>query len=672
MKLTRIRRRLISFLAISILSITVFVIVTSFTISSKNNTSKNDISEELMKFVNSYLKSTDTEQMIAEPIKDSAYVEKETKNELSKEDSKGIEKEIKELKKNLNKDTNKAQPDKDWSIKVDPKLRYVGTEEFVSGNPYTMQFFQDIVNLMYENRLSFPLEQRMKMKNGKTIIDPVVLLSELSDDTSEKVLEGLFHFPDNFIEDATIKHKIITDNLPDIKPNFYKGNGYVIVGGGKYSWFSLLVIETLRKLGSELPIEIFIPSEEDYDEEFCEVVLKPYNARCIYINNVFNSELIKKIKVTGYQYKSLALLASSFENTFLLDSDNYPVINPDKLFSSDLYKQYNMITWPDYWKRTTSPRYYDIIGRKIGKRVRYLDDEYTDVKHFTPNEQTEEYLRNDIGFHDREGTMKEWTTESGQMLINKKVHFKTLLLALYYNLEGQFGYYPLLSQGGAGEGDKESFVAAATFYGLDYYQVHKKPDRAYGFHKWREQLVDTSIIQYDPLRDYQALQFVNRNIDQEIEFMGLRFIYDYFELYQHKFSIQASRPMFYHVHETKLDPFELMKNSATFDLDGYKLRNLGGDFPKFGFDLEQFLWVKVKEHFCEKRTGLKFIAEAEDKDIRALCGKFIKDQIEFLDKTHDVIVQTYDLKKPYEMLNRCTNILGDKPEKKEDGEGENK
>lgn len=598
-------------------------------------------------------------------------MESETEQKLSQTDTKEINDEIKELKKNLNKDVNKAQPGEDWSIEIDSKLLSVSSEHFAAANPVSVKFFHDIVNLMHRNKLSFPLEQRMKMYNGKTIIDPIILLSELSDDTSERVLEGLFHFPDNFIEDATIKHKIIADNLPSIKPNFYEGSGYVIVGGGKYSWFSLLVVETLRKLGSEYPIEIFIPSEEDYEKEFCEVILKQYNAKCIHMKNVFGPELVKKIKVTGYQYKSLALLASSFENTFLLDSDNYPVINPDKLFTSHLYKQYHMITWPDYWRRTTSPRYYDIIGKKIGEVVRYLDDDHTDSKYFTPDKQTSEYLKNEVGFHNRDGTLREWTTESGQMLINKKVHFKTLLLALYYNLEGQFGYYPLLSQGGAGEGDKESFVAAAHFFNLDYYQVHKKPDRAYGFHKWRGWLVDTSIIQYDPLRDYQALQFIKRNIDQEVEFMDMRFTYDYFDLYQRKFSIQASRPMFYHVHETKLDPIELMKNEATFDLDGYKLRNLGSDFPRFGFDLEQFLWEKVKEHFCDPNIKLNFIIKSDKKERERLCTKFIDEQLEFLRKSHDVIVDTYDVKQPLEMLGRCTNILGDKPEKKEnEKEGE--
>lgn len=106
--MTLVRRRLVRWFAVVVITVTLFVLLSSFTINQKNEVSRKDMSEELMKFVNNYLKFSDTEQMITEPIKNSAYVEKETENELSKEDSKGIANEIKELKKNLNKDTNKA------------------------------------------------------------------------------------------------------------------------------------------------------------------------------------------------------------------------------------------------------------------------------------------------------------------------------------------------------------------------------------------------------------------------------------------------------------------------------------------------------------------------------------------------------------------------------------
>ncbi|KAK7679537.1 Golgi alpha-1,2- mannosyltransferase [Cerrena zonata] len=50
---------------------------------------------------------------------------------------------------------------------------------------------------------------------------------------------------------------------------------------------------------------------------------------------------------------------------------------------------------------------------------------------------------------------------------------------MYYNYYGPDYYYPLLSQGAAGEGDKETFIAAAHKLKLPYYQV-KEFNREFG------------------------------------------------------------------------------------------------------------------------------------------------------------------------------------------------
>lgn len=604
--------------------------------------------------------------MLPEPIEDSLYAQDETSPhyQLNEKDQQEIIEEIKNFKEqkeaNGRENPNPPNPYKNWRINVDKNLQKITAKEFVNGNEVTKGFFNQLINLIYENRLSFPLEQRMKMENGKTIIDPVVFFAQPDDNLSERQCEGLFHFPKDFVEDATAKHKIITDNLPNIIPNFYSGSGYVIVGGGKYSWFALLAIEVLRHLGSKLPVEVIIPTVEDFDASFCNSVLKQYNARCVNLFDVFDQELLQSIGVTGYQYKSLALLASSFENAFLMDSDNYPVTNPDVLFDSDLYLQNTMITWPDYWRRTTSPYFYDITGKKIGKRVRYLNDEHTDPKYYKlrTEDNDPKLMKIKVPFHDREGTLPDWTTESGEMLINKKVHFKALLLALYYNLQGQFAFYPLLSQGGAGEGDKETFVAASHFFGLNFYQVHKKPDRAYGFYKWRNDFFDTSIIQYNPIKDYEILVKVNKEIDEEIKNQAEAFSYNHQTMFIDKFSIEASEPMFYHVHETKMDPYKLYSIGATWDLNDKKIRNLGGDFPRFKFDLEQFLWKAVEKHICKKKTKIAFILEETvQAQWKEICAEFMEQQLDFLKKSEKVLIEKYRPSEPYANLERCQNLL---------------
>lgn len=544
-------------------------------------------------------------------------------------------------------DPNPPNFEKDYSIKIPDKLHTVSAKEFIEGSEPARDFFGQILTLIELNKLSFPLERRMKMENGKTIIDNILFYDTDTEVLSEKQTSKFFNFPSEFVDDLKAKHKIITDNLPDINADFYEGSGYVIVGGSKYSWFSVLVIETLRKLGSKYPVEVILPSKDEYEKEFCEVTLPKLNARCVMLHTVFGDKLDEFV-LTGYQYKAFALLASSFEHAFLLDADTYPVQNPDILFDSQLYLENTMITWPDYWRRTTSPVFYDIRGTKIGQRVRHLNDFWTDKKHYAIKDEFEnpKILRRKVPLHDREGTLPDFTTESGEMLINKKIHFKALLLALYYNHDGQFAYYPLLSQGGAGEGDKETFVAASNYFNLNYYQLYKKPDRAYGFYK-DGMYVDTSIIQYNPLKDYEILQEIKEKIKENEETEG--FTYDYSKLFTDNFQVSNSDPMFYHVHETKLDPFHLKDVKANVDLSGDHIRNMGGDWPRFNFDLEVFLWDTVNRIICVEDIKFDYFS---DKDKLGLCGDFMESQLKFLEESHYELLKYWEKNAPFDNLRR--------------------
>ncbi|GME79016.1 unnamed protein product [Ambrosiozyma monospora] len=136
---------------------------------------------------------------------------------------------------------------------------------------------------------------------------------------------------------------------------------------------------------------------------------------------------MSKFKFGVFQYKILALLASTFQNVFLFDCDAMPVMNPDYLFEWGVYKSYGMLLWPDIIKRTTSPD------------------------------------------------------------------------TLYYNLDGPFGYYPLITQSGPGEGDKDTFAMAAHFYNRPYYQPYHPP-RHGGY--------DNAYLQSEPISEFAKLKKV--------------------------------------------------------------------------------------------------------------------------------------------------------------------
>ena len=551
-----------------------------------------------------------------------------------------------EVKENLDKakdglKLNSANKDRsiplsDSLIPDEESFSKIKTDDFIKGDITFQNFFSHILELISRNHLSFPLKRRMTLENGKPVIDNVLFYEDTVETLSEQQLYTFFDFPQNFIDDLKMKHENVVNGIPDIVPHFYNGNGYVAVGGGLYSWYALLGIETLRKVGSTLPVEIFLPNESDYDYQYCEKILPQLNAKCIEMHRVFGSEGLKNFQVEGYQYKAFALLASSFENAFLMDSDTYAVSNPDVLFESELYQNYKMITWPDFWRRTTSPVFYEIRGTEVGMvPVRHLNDFFVNPEFLS---KPEDDVSTAITFHDRAGTIPDWTTESGEMLINKKEHFKSLILALYYNYDGPYGYYPLLSQGGAGEGDKETFVAAANFYNKKYYQVYKKPERFFGWFNNVQNYEHSTIVQYDPLLDYEMLQQVHTQLRQDMESQGADFVYDYNKYYSDVFTPDVCKPIFYHVHDPKLNPYKIMEEKWTENLEGKKIRNLAEDFPRINFDLERFLWNVMNHYLCELKIN---IPEFEGKDADKMCNEFMVDELAYLDKSSDKIDAVY-------------------------------
>ncbi|GMM47232.1 hypothetical protein DAPK24_038070 [Pichia kluyveri] len=541
---------------------------------------------------------------------------------------------------------DRSIPLSDVYIPDEEAFSKIKTEEFIKGDITFQNFFSHILKLISHNHLSFPLKRRMQLENGKPIIDNVLFYEYPEDRLSEQDLYQFFDFPQNFIDDLKIKHENVVRGIPDIVPHFYKGDGYVVVGGGIYSWYALLGIETLRKVGSTLPVEVFLPDKNDYEYEFCDKILPKLNARCIEMSTIFNADSLKGFDVQGYQYKAFALLASSFENAFLLDSDSYPVQNPDVLFESELYDEYKMITWPDFWRRTTSPIFYEIRKTEIGMvPVRHLNDFFISPEYLSYKQGDD--ISTDVTYHDRAGTIPDFTTESGEMLINKRLHFKTLILALYYNHDGPYGYYPLLSQGGAGEGDKETFVASANYYGYKYYQVTKKPERFYGWFNEVQNYEHSTIVQYNPLSDYELLQKTKEQMRKDIETEKENYVYDYNKYFSHVFTSATVDPMFYHVHDPKMDPFKIMDKKWTENLDGKKIRNMGEDFPRVNFDLELFVWGTINHYICELR--LEFSA-FDGKNWGMLCKDFMPEQLKYLRESSKKIYDAYDANNVVEQI----------------------
>lgn len=322
---------------------------------------------------------------------------------------------------------------------------------------------------------------------------------------------------------------LINEILDEYPTDLYSGEGVVIVAGGKYTLFAMPAIKAIRTNGDPtIPIELMIPPENDGEGNFCENILPGLDpsglTRCIYMDQVFDQQTLKDVK--GYQLKTLALLASSFEKVLLLDAGNYVVNSIRDIFNVELFQDFGLVLWPDYWRRLHHPKLYEIVGITVNedKRIRYSVDDVS------PPELYEEKDQSKIPFHDFEGAIPDGGTESGQLLVNKSKHLGTIILSLYYNYNGPSQYYSLLGQGFAGESDKDTFALAAnalTQRGIvsDYHQI-KTPVGTSGY--WANSKDETpagdhlpddqksyrgvAMLQHDLLGDFDAYMDTIRDI----------------------------------------------------------------------------------------------------------------------------------------------------------------
>ncbi|KAG7192573.1 uncharacterized protein KQ657_001673 [Scheffersomyces spartinae] len=445
---------------------------------------------------------------------------------------------------------------------------------------------------------------------------------------TNEYLGKFLQLSDEVMAEMIRSHKYVRDNLPNKAPKgLYANDGIVYVGGGGFNWLTLLSIKSLRSMGSTLPVEVLIPKLNEYELDFCERVLPAFNAKCIFLPQRLydidseEESVIKKFSFKGYQYKPLAILLSSFENVLLLDSDNIPVHSPDRLFSLEPFKSKGFIVWPDFWRRATSPSFYDIAGMTVSPKL--FNQEYDEVKGiyniFKPSSSDKQ-----IPLHLFKGTIPDPTSESGQLMISKKTHMKPLLLALYYNLYGPSYFYPLFSQGSDGEGDKETFLAATFVLGKPFYQVSKFLN-AMGYIDIRQDFVGTGMGQYDPVEDYLSLSYKKKNIPIPT---SLR------DIGSGPTIEEFPKILFVHANIPKLNPWTLKINRQIFNEKGERFRLYGtGMKLRTGYDFETVQYINMKFLLCELHINL---ATFEDIDRKELCREIVT-HLNFLKSTSNTL-----------------------------------
>lgn len=482
------------------------------------------------------------------------------------------------------------------------------------------QFWDSFTELAYKYS---PTNYRLSMDRPESCTLETNLVDPIYDGElySEKFLEPCLTL--NY-DDYMMLEKLHTEFVQKMPKDYgtkespYKGRGIVMVGSDKYSLMDILVISILREQGTTLPIEVMIPWGSE-DDDFCEKLTK-YNAKCI--RPIITKERWDLLGISGYLIKIVTLLSTSFEDLLYLDSDNYPLRNVDHIFDIEPYKKTGFISWPDFWRRSTSPAFFKIAGKKVGEVVRNNIDVFSPVSQYSTGKED---LYSEVSYHDRAGTIPDGSSETSVILINKVKHLRTLMLAFYYNLNGNRAYYHLLTQGNFGEGDKETFIAAAHVLDLPYYQVKTKPGIGGELLHGGKTPRGTSMMQFDPLIDYELFL----ELTQKFGKPAPDSVYDVNKVVAH-FNEVNVKPLFLHYNLGKMDPMLL---------GILRQRRYGYDLKAIGFDFEMKNMELMYEFVCsDSVTGSKInFNYLERHDVSAICAD-IKDVVKTMAETSSRVV----------------------------------
>ncbi|MDB6129978.1 MAG: hypothetical protein JWM04_1085, partial [Verrucomicrobiales bacterium] len=127
----------------------------------------------------------------------------------------------------------------------------------------------------------------------------------------------------------------------------------------------------------------------------------------------------------GWELKPYSIVHSGFQEVLFLDADNVPVRNPEFLFSANDYLRTGAIFWPDIIREARADAVWNCAEVKRPPGMEF---------------------------------------ESGQMVVNKKSHWKSMRLALWFNEQSDFLYEHL-------HGDKETYHLAMEKLGDQYAMI---------------------------------------------------------------------------------------------------------------------------------------------------------------------------------------------------------
>lgn len=218
-------------------------------------------------------------------------------------------------------------------------------------------------------------------------------------------------------------------SLPNTSNSSFADKGIVLIGAAKYVNTSLKYLSYLyHHLKVEEQCQIFYRQDELALEHIQALETLSEKIKCIELSEkpAWLSPLLlnHSFSEKPFHLKHLAIAQSRFEHVLFLDSDNLLVRKPTSLFHSAEFEKTGLVLWSDFFLK----RYFNLV-----------------------------YPITSVGFR------LEYERETGQILVNKQKHFKTLLLSYFLTLD-----YDIQKDRQMLYGDKDSFELAARLLNNPY------------------------------------------------------------------------------------------------------------------------------------------------------------------------------------------------------------
>lgn len=449
--------------------------------------------------------------------------------------------------------------------------------------------------------------------------------THLSFETLQEELE----MPTKLLDELTKSNSLMLDYLNDKTfkvPEFESQAGAVIAGGvaNDATWSALLTIRMFRKMGGTLPVEVMIPTWDDYyrDQDICEKFLKDLNAQCYILEERIS---LKRNTLQGAHYMhqfekiklELSILTSKFQNVLYL-KPNVLILKTIKesLFNSKLFQQYGLVFWDDQGRRLTSPQFYEMNHIQVDQNT-VSSCKGLELPHTRPATLEDE-------FHDLKNTLPYRQTSDSMVLVNKCTHFNAVILSLFYNLYGEGMYHDLLSVNSKLDDPLNSaLIASAHVLSLPYYQINIDPEEI-GF-QYIDQFQTIGNIHFDPLADQTSMdRYLQVTTDPE------KLSWDSYQAFVEELKL-GKNAQFLELTKFELKPMEMFKNNLMFKNNGDRVRVFNSKFLKPKFEVE--IWKVMNDYICnyEMRCAYlerHFVSAAERKQF---CQTKMKNHITWLD-----------------------------------------